>query len=165
MAPDSWLPPEELFIVQPKTPEEVDALAEDIHAMARLLPTYDPDFLDAGMREYPDVFTLVYHNDRPVAYIETRDSRSEEVAKETLLFGGAVLPEYRDKGLTQTVSPAVIRNAFMRLSEKKKILAETEPDNAEARHALSALGFGFYGVHEGKARYKMTREAAIGRRS
>lgn len=164
MAPDNWLPPEELFIVQPKTPQGVDNLAEDIHTLARLLPTYEPDFLEA-MREYPDVFTLVYHNDRPVGYIETRDSRSEEVAKETLLFGGAVLPEYRDKGLTQTVSPAVIRNAFSRLPEKKKILAETESDNSEARHALSALGFVFYGIHEGKARYKMTREAAIGRRS
>ena len=57
--------PSELFIVQPKTPEEVDAIADDIHSVANTLPTYKPDYLDA-MREYPEVFTVAYHGDKPI---------------------------------------------------------------------------------------------------
>lgn len=156
-----WLPPESIFLVQPRTPEEVDAIADDIHALASLLPFYEPDFLDGGMRDYPEAFTVIYHDDQPVAYIEINDAQSHNLGKNSLEFGGSVLPEYRDKGLTQQVAPKVIRQAFKDRPKAIKMLANVPEDNHEARAAIVSLGFVHYGVHEGIARYKLTREKAL----
>lgn len=151
------LSPDEIIIIQPKTPEEVDALAEDIHTLASLLPTYEPDFLEGGMRDFPEAFTLVYHQDRPVAYIEINDATSHDLGKRSLSFGGCVTQEYRKTGLTHMVAPIVIKNAFTRRKMADKMLAFIDPENKEARMAICALGFRYFGDKDGEARYKLSR--------
>lgn len=156
----NWLNPEDIFIVQPKTPEQVDAVADDINKLALLLPFYEPDFIEGGMREFPEAFTVIYHNDEPVAYIEINDSSSHDLGKDSMEFGGCVLPEYRDKGLTQQVAPQIIRQAFSRTG-KKKMLALVPKDNTEARFAIAALGFKYFGDLDGISRYKLNRTDAL----
>lgn len=150
--------PSELFIVQPKTPEEVDAIADDIHSVASTLPTYKPDYLDA-MRGYPEVFTVAYHGDKPIGLIEIRDSNSQcegepDIGPNTLVFGGFVDPDYRQYGITQMFAPVVIQGALRRTG-KHKMLSFCSPDNREARFALAALGFRYFGDCGGYSRYKL----------
>jgi len=156
----NWLPLDEIFLIQPKSPEEVDAIAEDIHKLASLLPYYEPDFIEGGMREFPEAFTVIYHLDIPVAYIEINDSTSHDLGKDSLEFGGSVLEMYRDRGLTQQVAPQVIRQAFKRTG-KKKMLAFVPKDNKEARFAIAALGFKYFGDLDGISRYKLDRKDAL----
>jgi RimJ/RimL family protein N-acetyltransferase len=156
----NWLSPDEIYLFQPQTPEQVDEVADDIHKLASLLPQYESDFLAGGMREFPEAFTLAYHNDEPVGYIEINNAESHDLGKDSLEFGGSVLPEYRDKGLTLLVAPTVIREAFKRTG-KSKMLANIPKNNQEAKHAIVALGFRFYGDKDGLSRYKLDRTDAL----
>src|ERR1044072_3842402 len=108
MVPLNWISPSDLFIIQPKSPEEVDALADDLMPLVRLLPQ-SVEWLDSyidNIRDYPHYLTLIYHEDRPVAFIQNEDNEGfDSLGKDSLEFSGAVLPEYRDKGLTMQVSP------------------------------------------------------------
>lgn len=140
MPPKHWLPLDALTIVQPQTPQGVDNLAEDFNAVASLLPGFDPAWLE-GMRDFPEQLTLICHDGKPVAYIEINDNSSfDHLGKDSLEFGGAVLPEYRDNGLTMQIAPLIIRQAFRRTG-KRKMLAYVDHDNAEAQMAITALGF------------------------
>ncbi len=157
-----WLQADEILLIQPQTPEEMDDIAEDIRHIASMLPDYEEDFIEGGMREFPDNFTVVYHLGQPVAYIEINDARSHShLGKDSMEFTGAVLPEYRDKGLTQMVSPIIIRHAF-KTRGKRKMLASIPDGNDEARFALSALGFRRIGRDaQGALLYKLDRREAL----
>jgi len=166
MPPKNWIAASDLFIVQPQTPEEVDALMDDLKLLVSLMPNVDDDYFD-GIREFPEYLTLIYHQEKPVAFIQIEDSRGYDIGKDSLEFSGSVLPEYRDKGLTQTVSPTVIRQAFKRTG-KRKMLAKIHPENTEAQAAIVALGFERVQPHPDlplpeKVIYKLTRKSALAR--
>lgn len=150
-----------ISIVQPRTPEEVDAVAADILQVARYFPTFEPDYLDY-MRDFPGQMTLIYVGDEPAGYIEIRDCRSfQRLGTGALEFGGAVVPAHRDKLLTAKVAPVAIRLAFLRTGAKT-MLAATQLDNKPARHALAGLGFALKRTDAKKAHYALTRGQALG---
>ena len=137
------IPLEELFIVQPETPEEVDELADSFQALIALIPNsteWGDDYM-AVIRDYPQYLTLIYHHDKPIAYIQIEDNECyPNLGKDTLEFSGSGLPEYLQHGITQAIAPMVIRQAFKRTG-KRKMLARIDPDNKPAQMAIAALGF------------------------
>lgn len=153
--------PSRVTIIQPKTPEEVEVLADDIMALYNLDPNADPEFID-NIRDYPQYLSIFYIDDNPAGYINIGDADGYDyLGKDSLQFGGAVAPEYRDTGLTQLVSPTTIRQAFKK-SGKRKMLADTDPENTEARFALTALGFKHIGKRpNGRLLYKLDRKDAL----
>lgn len=162
------IPLSDLFIVQPETPEEVDEILPDLKPLVLLVPGAT-DWLNEYaelIRDYPQYLTLVYHNNKPVAYIQISDNEGfESIGKDSLEFEGSVLPEYREEGLTLSISPMVIRQAFRRTG-KRKMLARIEPGNKEAQMAIAALGFQRVEPHPDlptpdKYIYKLTRKQAL----
>lgn len=158
------IPLDELFIVQPETPEEVDELLPDLKLLISLMPEWTEEYFD-GIREFPEYLTLIYHHDKPVAYIQIEDSRGYDVGKDSLEFSGAGLPEYLEQGITQIIAPMVIRKAF-RTSGKRKMLAKIDPQNKPAQMAIVALGFQRVELHPDlpppdQYLYKLTRKNAL----
>ena len=154
------LDPETIFIVQPKTPEEVDAIADDIWSLVQLIPGQSEDYMEA-IREFPHYIRLIYHLEQPVGYIKIGDSDGYDwLGKDSFDFAGAALPEYSRQGLTQLVAPKVIRQAFKN-SKKIKMLARVSPDNQPARHAMNALGFRHIGKAGANLLYKLNRKDAL----
>lgn len=154
----NWLSPDEIFIIQPQTSEEVYALADDIRLLIQQFETWDDDFVDWAA-EHPSVLSLAYHNDEPIAYIRIDDHEHnpDEVGKRALEFSGSILPEYRGRGIAEQVVPPVIRAAF-KLSGKEKMLAYVPVDNSAAKMAISSLGFKYFGDENGRSRYLMKRK-------
>lgn len=162
------IPPEELFIIQPETPEQVDALADDLQALVSLIPgadTWGADYMDA-IKDYPHYLTIVYHHDKPIGYIQIEDNEGyPTLGKDSLEFSGSVIPEYRAEGITQAIAPMVIRKAF-KTTGKRKMLAKIDPENKEAQMAIVALGFKRVEPHPDlpmpdKLIYKLTRQNAL----
>lgn len=161
------IPLEELFIIQPETPEEVETLADDLKTLASLMPGFESwgDYVDA-IKDYPHYLTLIYHHDKPVAYIQIEDSEGfPELGKDTLEFSGSGLPEYLKQGITQSIAPMVIRTAFKRTG-KRKMLAKIDPGNKPAQMAIVALGFKRVEPHPDlpppdKYIYKLSRKDAL----
>ena len=155
------LDPSRVTVIQPETSEEVDAIADDLLSIYSLDPDYDPEWID-NIREFPQYLTIFYIDEQPAGYINIGDAEGYDyLGKDSLQFGGAVLEQYRDTGLTQLVSPTTIRQAFLK-SGKKKMLADTHPDNKEARFALTALGFKHIGKRpNGKLLYKLDRKDVL----
>jgi RimJ/RimL family protein N-acetyltransferase len=161
------IPLSEFRIVQPKTPDEVDALIDDIREMVFLIPEaseWGEAFLET-IQEYPRYVTLVYHDGQPVGFILITDSEGYDLGKDTLEFWGSVIPEYRQQGLTLSISPMVIRQAFKRTG-KRKMLAKIDPENKDAQMAITRLGFERIEPHPDlpppdKLIYKLTRKAAL----
>jgi RimJ/RimL family protein N-acetyltransferase len=153
--------PARVTVIQPKTPEEVEVLADDILTLYNLDPNADPEFID-NIRDYPQYLSIFYIDDNPAGYINIGDADGYDyLGKDSLQFGGAVAPEYRDTGLTQLVSPTTIRQAFKK-SGKRKMLADTDEENKEARMALAALGFKHIGKRpNGRLLYKLDRKDAL----
>ncbi len=153
--------PDRIAIIQPKTPEEVDSIADDLLAVYSLDPDYDPEWID-NIREFPQYLWLFYIDNEPAGYINIGDAEGYDyLGKDSLQFGGAVVEHYRDTGLTFLVSPLAIKQAFLR-SGKKKMLADTHPDNKEAQAALAALGFRRIGNRpNGKLLYKLDRKDVL----
>lgn len=154
--------PARVTVIQPTTPDEVDAIADDIIALASLDPDYDDEYID-NIREFPHYLTIFYVDEQPAGIINIGDAEGyDHLGKDSLQFGGAVIPEYRETGLTQLVSPTTIRQAFLK-SGKKKMLASLQPENTEARMALTALGFKHIGKRpDGRLLYKLDRKNALG---
>lgn len=137
---NNWLSSSEIEIVQPMTPAAVEELASDFMAVIKHLPNYDADYLETA-KHFPECLTLVYAKGAPAGFIEIKDNQGwPHLGKDSLEFGGAVIPEFLDAGLTDQVAPLIIRQAFRRTG-KKKMLASTHPDNKPARAALVRLGF------------------------
>ena len=158
------IPLSELFIVQPENPEEVDEILPDLRQLIELMPEWTEGYFK-GIRDFPEYLTLIYHNNKPVAYIQIEDNRGYNIGKDSLEFSGAVLPEYREQGLTLSISPMVIRQAFRRTG-KRKMLAKIDPENKEAQMAIAALGFVRVEPHPDlptpdKYIYKLTRKQAL----
>ncbi|MCE3234544.1 MAG: hypothetical protein K0Q50_724 [Vampirovibrio sp.] len=164
------IPLSELFIVQPETPEEVDELLPDLKRMVLQVPGAEAwiDEYAQLIRDYPQYLTLIYHNNKPVAYIQIADNEGfESIGKDSLEFEGSVLPEYREHGLTLSIAPMVIRKAF-KTTGKRKMLAKIDPDNKEAQIAIAALGFQRVEPHPDlplpdKVIYKLKRRDALSR--
>lgn len=132
----------DISIVQPQTPEEVDQLAADIWQL--LPPETDSDYL-GSLRTHPKAITLIYHENKPISYIEMFDNEAREyLGAKSLEFGGAVHPDYTKSHITTRVAPAVIRKR-LREAGKEKVLATAKKDDKIARRALSNLGFKFIG--------------------
>jgi RimJ/RimL family protein N-acetyltransferase len=155
------LDPSRISVIQPTTPEDIDDLAQDIMALYSLEPDHSPDFIDC-IRDYPHYVTLFYIDNIPAGLIHIGDAQGyDHLGKDSLEFSGAVLPEYRETGLTQLVSPTTIRQAFLK-SGKKKMLAKTDEFNQEARMALNALGFKHIGRDKDRnLLYKLDRKDAL----
>jgi RimJ/RimL family protein N-acetyltransferase len=159
----NWLALSEITIALPNSDQGVENLREDIEYLAQYFPDTESDYVDA-FKQFPQYLTLAYHNDEPIGMIVIKDSEGEEVGKDSLTFGGCVVPKYRDRGITQQVAPAVIRRAFLS-SHKRKMLADIHPDNTEAQMAISSLGFRRIGkTPEKNFLYILTRSEALGRK-
>ena len=155
------IPLDDIFLIQPKSADEVKALQEDIKYLASMNPGYESGYEEA-IADYPEYLTLIYHHDTPIAYIELTDYRGYEyLGKETLEFGGAVHPDYRKEMITQRIVPMVLRKA-LKVSGKKKILTRVDDSNKEAQKAVAALGFKRIGrSHDKRILYKLDRNKAL----
>ena len=157
----AWLDLDRIKIVEFTGPDGVDALRDDIDLLIQQFDSYDPDFVD-WVKEHPEILTLVYVDDEPAAYIRIDDF---DVGKDSLEFSGCVMPEYRDGGLTERISPVAIRNAFRRTG-KKKMLATIKEHNRPAQFAIVNLGFRRIGRDANKdLLYRLDRTTALAQKT
>src|SRR5690606_15706199 len=104
--------------------------------LVRLCPGHTENFI-SWIRDWPSALTIVYVDDRLVAYTEIHDSRSlPHLGKRSLSFGGAIHPDHRDKALL-AVAAAIIRRAFLESPGKEKMLASTDDGNRQAQAYLA----------------------------
>jgi hypothetical protein len=148
-------------IAEPRTAADIEDLADDIMAVVRHAKGFDADFIN-GIKLFPHYLTLVYVDRIPAAIIEIKDSQGwPELGKDTLEFGGAVVPEFRHLNLTDLVAPVAIRKAFLE-RHAKKMLSATPAENKPARMALIRLGFRLIGKDKDKnLLYKLRRTTKL----
>lgn len=157
----TWLDPERITVIEFTGPDGVEECRADIELLVRQFDSWDSDFVD-WVKQHPEILTLVYVDEQPAAYIRIDGF---EVGKESLEFSGCVMPEYRDGGLTERISPVAIRNAFRRTG-KKKMLATIKEHNRPAQFAIVNLGFRRIGRDANKdLLYRLDRTTALAQKT
>lgn len=153
---NNWLDPSEIEIVQFSNAEAIEEYQDAIDTMIQLSPDDHDGYVDS-IKDYPEALTLALVNNEPVGYIQILDKAAfKELGKDSLMFGGGVVPEYRNRGIMQQCAPYVIQRAFED-SGKTKMLAFIDPTNRPARMAIISLGFKPFGLHNGECRYILKR--------
>lgn len=152
-----WLSPEDIYIVTPKSADEVEALRDDIELLMSYYPLVEDDIIDF-IKQHPRSITVIYVNDQPAALMHFYGKEDADfIGKYAVEMHGMVKPEYEHLGIVQQVCPAVIQNLF-ETTDKKKILARIPLDHKAAQRCVAELGFErIEGAEEEKAGWLLYR--------